>query len=65
MKKRGKKMYKIEFKYTNGSKGTCTLNGGKIVFETKKEADDFAKKMNDNISDDLKEFFPTWYAVKC
>ena len=58
-------MYKVMFKYKNGKKGICTENGKELIFETEKEAEEYANKLNNKVVPNIDDFFPVWSAVKC
>lgn len=53
------------FKYKDGKKGICSEYGKDLIFETKKEAEECAKKFNDIVAPNTDNFFPVWSAVKC
>lgn len=55
-------MFKIAFKYADGRTGNCIKDGKLWVCETKEEAEARAAIMNNMIEEELKSFFPTWYA---
>lgn len=55
-------MFKIAFRYANGYMGNCIKDGKLVMFETREEAEAIATTMNDMIEEELKSFFPTWYA---
>ena len=57
-------MYNVIFEYSNGKKGVCIENGEPCLFETEQAAKDFADNLNNKISEDMKPFFPFWYAEK-
>lgn len=55
-------MYKVVFEYANGKKGVCIENGKPCLFETEQKAKNFADNLNSKVSEDMKPFFPVWYA---
>jgi hypothetical protein len=58
-------MYKIIFKYKNGSEGVCNEYGKDVVFENENEATEYANKLNDIVAPNVDNFFPVWNVVKC
>ena len=57
-------MYKVVFNYKNGKKGVCIENGEVVLFKSKSEATAFAENLNNQIAEELKDFFPVWSTEK-
>lgn len=57
-------MYKVMFEYKDGRSGNCIDNGMLLTFETFEEADSYAKNRNSMIDDEVREYLPTYKAVK-
>lgn len=57
-------MFKVMYEYNDGRKADCIENGKTIFFTTIEEANQYAENCNSTVANDLKEFFPIWYAIE-